>query len=50
MLREKGLPVTDAWASTPSFEIMDGQVKTLIKNHGGLLCRRDVPEHLAQAK
>jgi phosphoribosylaminoimidazolecarboxamide formyltransferase / IMP cyclohydrolase len=29
---------------------MDGRVKTLHpKIHGGLLCRRDKPEHLAEA-
>jgi phosphoribosylaminoimidazolecarboxamide formyltransferase/IMP cyclohydrolase len=29
---------------------MEGRVKTLHpKIHGGLLCRRDKPEHLAQA-
>jgi phosphoribosylaminoimidazolecarboxamide formyltransferase/IMP cyclohydrolase len=32
-------------------EIMEGRVKTLHpKIHGGLLCRRDKPDHLAQAK
>src|SRR3989304_3580840 len=31
-------------------EIMEGRVKTLHpKIHGGLLCRRDKPDHLAQA-
>ena len=51
MLREKGLPVTDVSEHTGFPEIMDGRVKTLHpKIHGGLLCRRDLPEHLAQAK
>jgi len=51
MLREKGLPVTDVSEHTGFPEIMDGRVKTLHpKIHGGLLCRRDVPEHLAQAR
>ena len=51
MLREKGLPVTDVSEHTGFPEIMDGRVKTLHpKIHGGLLCRRDLPEHLAQAR
>ncbi len=50
MLREKGLDVTDVGAHTGFPEIMEGRVKTLHpKIHGGLLCRRDRPEHLAQA-
>jgi phosphoribosylaminoimidazolecarboxamide formyltransferase/IMP cyclohydrolase len=50
MLREKGLAVTDVGQHTGFPEIMDGRVKTLHpKIHGGLLCRRGVPEHLAQA-
>jgi phosphoribosylaminoimidazolecarboxamide formyltransferase/IMP cyclohydrolase len=49
-LLEKGLPVTEVGAYTGFPEIMDGRVKTLHpKIHGGLLCRRDKPEHLAQA-
>jgi phosphoribosylaminoimidazolecarboxamide formyltransferase/IMP cyclohydrolase len=51
MLQEKGLPVTEVGQHTGFPEIMDGRVKTLHpKIHGGLLCRRDLPEHLAQAK
>jgi phosphoribosylaminoimidazolecarboxamide formyltransferase/IMP cyclohydrolase len=50
LLQEKGLPVTEVGAHTGFPEIMDGRVKTLHpKIHGGLLCRRDSPEHLAQA-
>jgi phosphoribosylaminoimidazolecarboxamide formyltransferase/IMP cyclohydrolase len=51
MLQEKGLPVTEVGQHTGFPEIMDGRVKTLHpKIHGGLLCRRDLPEHLAQAE
>ncbi|HVS53425.1 MAG TPA: bifunctional phosphoribosylaminoimidazolecarboxamide formyltransferase/IMP cyclohydrolase [Opitutaceae bacterium] len=51
LLAEKGLPVTEVSQHTGSPEIMEGRVKTLHpKIHGGLLCRRDKPEHLAQAK
>ncbi len=51
MLQEKGLPVTEVGAHTGFPEIMEGRVKTLHpKIHGGLLARRDKPEHLAQAR
>jgi phosphoribosylaminoimidazolecarboxamide formyltransferase/IMP cyclohydrolase len=51
LLAEKGLPVTEVSQHTGSPEIMEGRVKTLHpKIHGGLLCRRDKPEHLAEAK
>lgn len=50
MLRDGGLPVTDVSEHTGFPEIMDGRVKTLHPRvHGGLLCRRDVPAHMAQA-
>jgi phosphoribosylaminoimidazolecarboxamide formyltransferase / IMP cyclohydrolase len=50
-LREAGLAVTDVGTHTGFPEIMEGRVKTLHpKIHGGLLCRRDRPEHLAQAR
>ena len=50
MLQEKGLPVTEVGKHTGFPEIMEGRVKTLHpKIHGGLLARRDKPEHLAQA-
>ncbi len=51
LLAEAGLPVTEVSAHTGFPEIMEGRVKTLHpKIHGGLLCRRDKPEHLAQAQ
>jgi phosphoribosylaminoimidazolecarboxamide formyltransferase/IMP cyclohydrolase len=47
-LREAGLQVTDVSSVTGFPEMMDGRVKTLHPAiHGGLLARRDVPEHLA---
>jgi phosphoribosylaminoimidazolecarboxamide formyltransferase/IMP cyclohydrolase len=50
LLAETGLPVTEVGAHTGFPEIMEGRVKTLHpKIHGGLLCRRDKPDHLAQA-
>ena len=49
-LAESGLPVTEVSQHTGFPEMMDGRVKTLHpKIHGGLLARRDKPEHLAQA-
>jgi phosphoribosylaminoimidazolecarboxamide formyltransferase/IMP cyclohydrolase len=51
LLAERGLPVTEVSQHTGFPEIMEGRVKTLHpKIHGGLLCRRDKPEHLAQAR
>ncbi len=51
LLAEAGLPVTEVSQHTGFPEIMEGRVKTLHpKIHGGLLCRRDKPDHLAQAK
>jgi phosphoribosylaminoimidazolecarboxamide formyltransferase/IMP cyclohydrolase len=51
LLAEKGLPVTEVSQHTGFPEIMEGRVKTLHpKIHGGLLCRRDKADHLAQAK
>jgi phosphoribosylaminoimidazolecarboxamide formyltransferase/IMP cyclohydrolase len=50
MLQAKGLPVTEVGQHTGFPEIMEGRVKTLHPRiHGGLLCRRDKPEHLAEA-
>ncbi len=50
-LRDAGLKVKDISELTGFPEIMDGRVKTLHpKVHGGLLYRRDLPAHLAQAK
>jgi phosphoribosylaminoimidazolecarboxamide formyltransferase/IMP cyclohydrolase len=51
LLREAGLTVTDVSEYTGFPEMMEGRLKTLHpKIHGGLLCRRDQPDHLAQAK
>ena len=47
-LAEGGLQVTEVADETGFPEIMDGRVKTLHpKIHGGLLARRDRPDHLA---
>jgi phosphoribosylaminoimidazolecarboxamide formyltransferase/IMP cyclohydrolase len=47
-LGEAGLPVTEVAAVTGSPEMLDGRVKTLHPAiHGGLLARRDRPDHLA---
>src|SRR6266576_7302454 len=46
-LAEAGLPVTEVAAVTGSPEMLDGRVKTLHPAvHGGLLARRDRPEHM----
>ena len=48
LLAEAGLPVTEVAEVTQFPEMLDGRVKTLHpKVHGGLLARRDVPEHMA---
>jgi phosphoribosylaminoimidazolecarboxamide formyltransferase/IMP cyclohydrolase len=48
-LREAGIPVKDVSEHTGFPEILDGRVKTLVPQiHGGILGRRDVPEHVAQ--
>jgi phosphoribosylaminoimidazolecarboxamide formyltransferase/IMP cyclohydrolase len=50
LLSEMGLPVTEVSRHTGFPEMMEGRVKTLHpKIHGGLLCRRDKPDHLAAA-
>src|SRR5437016_2549370 len=47
-IAEAGLPVTEVAAVTGSPEMLDGRVKTLHPAiHGGLLARRDRPDHLA---
>ncbi|MBL0206982.1 MAG: bifunctional phosphoribosylaminoimidazolecarboxamide formyltransferase/IMP cyclohydrolase [Propionivibrio sp.] len=47
-LRDAGLEVTDIGDYTGFPEMLDGRVKTLHpKVHGGILARRDLPEHLA---
>src|SRR5580658_4870805 len=51
LLAGLGLPVTEVSRHTGFPEIMDGRVKTLHPRiHGGLLCRRDLPAHLAEAE
>ncbi|MDG2306545.1 MAG: bifunctional phosphoribosylaminoimidazolecarboxamide formyltransferase/IMP cyclohydrolase [Candidatus Binatia bacterium] len=48
MLREAGLAVIEVAEHTGFPEMLDGRVKTLHpKIHGGLLGRRDLPEHVA---
>ncbi len=48
LLAAKGLPVTEVAELTGFPEMLDGRVKTLHpKVHGGLLARRDLPEHMA---
>jgi phosphoribosylaminoimidazolecarboxamide formyltransferase/IMP cyclohydrolase len=48
-LRDARLTVIDVSDHTGFPEIMDGRVKTLVPQiHGGILARRDLPEHLAQ--
>jgi phosphoribosylaminoimidazolecarboxamide formyltransferase / IMP cyclohydrolase len=47
-LREAGLAVRDVSEVTGFPEMLDGRVKTLHPVvHGGLLARRDLPEHMA---
>ncbi|MDR2678337.1 MAG: bifunctional phosphoribosylaminoimidazolecarboxamide formyltransferase/IMP cyclohydrolase [Zoogloeaceae bacterium] len=48
LLKAAGLAVTEIGDYTGFPEMLDGRVKTLHpKVHGGILARRDVPEHLA---
>lgn len=48
LLAEQGLPVTEVAEVTGFPEMLDGRVKTLHpKVHGGLLARRDLPEHMS---
>lgn len=50
-LREAGLSVKDISEHTGFPEMLDGRVKTLHpKVHGGLLARRDLPEHMQTAR
>ena len=50
-LREAGIAVVEVADHTGFPEILDGRVKTLVPQiHGGLLGRRDRPEHLSQMK
>jgi phosphoribosylaminoimidazolecarboxamide formyltransferase / IMP cyclohydrolase len=51
LLADKGLPVTEVAQVTHFPEMLDGRVKTLHpKVHGGLLARRELPEHMAALK
>jgi phosphoribosylaminoimidazolecarboxamide formyltransferase / IMP cyclohydrolase len=51
LLADQGLPVTEVAELTGFPEMLDGRVKTLHpKVHGGLLARRDTPEHMAAIK
>ena len=48
LLADAGLAVTEVADHTGFPEMLDGRVKTLHPTiHGGLLARRDVPEHMA---
>ena len=48
LLRDSGVAVRDVADVTGFPEMMDGRVKTLHpKIHGGILARRDAPEHVA---
>ncbi|HVZ06864.1 bifunctional phosphoribosylaminoimidazolecarboxamide formyltransferase/IMP cyclohydrolase [Rhodopila sp.] len=50
-LREAGVPVKEVSEHTGFPEILDGRVKTLVPQiHGGILGRRDLPDHLAQMR
>ncbi len=51
LLADAGLMVSEVAEVTGFPEMLDGRVKTLHPNvHGGLLARRDVPEHMAALK
>ncbi|QKO20470.1 bifunctional phosphoribosylaminoimidazolecarboxamide formyltransferase/IMP cyclohydrolase [Rhodoferax sp. BAB1] len=51
LLAEAKLPVTEVAEVTGFPEMLDGRVKTLHPLvHGGLLARRDLPEHMAALK
>jgi len=48
LLRDSGVPVVDVAEVTGFPEMLDGRVKTLHPAvHGGILARRDLPEHAA---
>jgi phosphoribosylaminoimidazolecarboxamide formyltransferase/IMP cyclohydrolase len=48
-LRQAGIAVTEVSDHSGFPEILDGRVKTLVPHiHGGILGRRDIPEHVAQ--
>ncbi len=47
LLQEEGIPVTEVSNYTGFPEMLDGRVKTLHpKIHGGILARRNLPEHM----
>src|SRR5450830_1805015 len=51
LLADNGVPVTEVADYTGFLEMLDGRVKTLHpKVHGGILARRDLPEHVAAMK
>ena len=51
LLAENHLPVVEVASLTKFPEMLDGRVKTLHPMvHGGLLARRDLPEHMAALK
>ncbi len=51
LLRAAGVEAVEVSEYTGFPEMMDGRIKTLHpKVHGGLLCRRDREEHLAEAE
>lgn len=51
LLADAGLPVIEVANHTGHPEMLDGRVKTLHPIiHGGLLARRDLPEHMAALK
>jgi phosphoribosylaminoimidazolecarboxamide formyltransferase/IMP cyclohydrolase len=51
LLSQNGVAVTEVAAYTGYPEMLDGRLKTLHPMiHGGLLARRDVPEHMAAIK
>ena len=51
LLAEAGLAVTEIGDYTGFPEMLDGRVKTLHPRvHGGILARRDLPEHMATIK
>src|SRR6187455_1114353 len=48
LLADAGLPVREVAEHTGFPEMLDGRVKTLHPAiHGGLLARRDLPEHMS---
>jgi len=51
LLKENGIAVKEVSEITEFPEMLDGRVKTLHpKIHGGILARRDIPEHMSAIK